>query len=374
MKYLYEYRQPEPVERLIDRIHRITTRPWSLMEICGGQTHAIVKHGLQQRLPKQIRLIHGPGCPVCVTPIDVIDQAIELAAQPEILFCSFGDMLRVPGSHSDLLNVRTQGGDVRVVYSPLDAVTLAEQHPHREVVFFAIGFETTTAANAMAVYHAQQKGLPNFSMLVSQFQVPPAIEALCTSSQCQVQALLAAGHVCTVMGYHQYPALARQFQLPIVITGFEPVDILDGIYCAVRQLETGQAEVENRYQRAVTEAGNLPAQALIEEIFEACDQQWRGMGSLAKSGFKLKNSYRRFDASVKFNLSAITIVTDQSPCISGEIMQGFKKPCDCPYFAQQCRPDSPLGAPMVSAEGACAAYFQFSSTDQPLSLHGDLSP
>jgi hydrogenase expression/formation protein HypD len=359
VKYLHEYRQPQMVERLVEKIDFITTRPWTLMEICGGQTHSIVKYGLQQLLPDNITLIHGPGCPVCVTPLGVIDRAIELASQPDIIFCSFGDMLRVPGSDGDLLAARTNGADVRVVYSPLDALQLAEQHPDREVVFLAIGFETTTAANAMAAYQAKQKKRENFSMLVSQFQVPPAIEALCASGQCRVQALLAAGHVCTVMGYHQYPPLAAKFHIPIVVTGFEPVDILDGILCAIKQLEQGEATVENCYRRAVTEAGNIPAQRLIGEVFESSTQEWRGMGIIDDSGFALRGEYRRFDAAVKFGVSNIITLTEASECISGAIMQGLKKPHDCVHFGGRCQPDSPLGAPMVSTEGVCSAYYQF---------------
>ncbi len=359
MKYLHEYRQPQAVNRLAEKIAAITTRPWTLMEICGGQTHSIVKYGLQALLPEQISLIHGPGCPVCVTPVSVIDRAIELAARPDMIFCSFGDMLRVPGSDSDLLAVRTGGGKLRIVYSPLDALQLAEQHPDKEVVFLAIGFETTTAANAMAAFQARQKKLDNFSMLVSQFQVPPAIAALCSSPECRVQAFLTAGHVCTVMGYHQYPPLAAKFGIPIAVTGFEPVDILDGIYCTIKQLERGEANVENRYTRAVTEAGNVPAQRLISEVFESVDQEWRGMGTIEHSGLKLRGEYCRFDAAKKFGAGETITSTRAEECLSGAIMQGLKKPLDCPHFGTRCRPESPLGAPMVSAEGACSAYYQF---------------
>jgi len=367
MKYVDEFRQADAVHALAKKIADITTRPWTLMEICGGQTHAIVKYGLQQLVPEQITLIHGPGCPVCVTPIGVIDQALELASQPGLIFCSFGDMLRVPGSDSDLLSVKTRGGDVRIVYSPLDAVRLAEQNPDREVVFLAIGFETTTAANAMAVYQASQKHLTNFSMLTSQFQVPPAIESLCSSPQCRVQGFLAAGHVCTVMGYRQYFPLAEKFHIPILVTGFEPVDILDGILGAVEQLEKGQARVENRYSRAVSEAGNLAAQGLIGQVFETSAQNWRGIGKIENSGFRLRDAFNQFDAAIKFSHQLkqpqVIWLEDTRGCISGQIMQGLKKPCDCPHFGTDCHPGSPLGAPMVSAEGACAAYYQFAQKE-----------
>lgn len=359
MKYVHEFRQPEAVKRLADKIAGITTQSWTLMEICGGQTHTIVKYALQQLLPKEISLIHGPGCPVCVTPIAVIDQAIELARNRDVIFCTFGDMLRVPGSHQDLMMARAEGADVRIVYSPLDAVGLAEQCPEKEVVFLAIGFETTTAANAMAVYQAKQKALANFSMLVSQFQVPPAIESLCSSSECRIQAFLAAGHVCTVMGYQQYRPLARKYRIPIVVTGFEPLDILEAVFHAVRLLERHEASVENCYTRAVTEEGNRVAQDLIAEVFESTQQEWRGIGILPNSGFKLARGYRDFDAAHRFARGRIIAVTEKYHCISGSIMQGLKKPPDCVHFGTRCRPESPLGAPMVSAEGACSAYYKF---------------
>ena len=359
MKYLHEYRQPHAVAQLVEKIHAIATQSWTLMEICGGQTQSIAKYGLQQMLPETISLVHGPGCPVCVTPIGVIDSVIELASRPGVIVCSFGDMLRVPGSKSDLLAAKTHGADVRIVYSPLDALRLAEQNRDRQVIFLAIGFETTAAANAMAAYLARKNDLQNFSMLVSQFQVPPAVEALCASPQCQVQALLAAGHVCTVMGYHQYPPLSARYRIPIVVTGFEPVDILGGIYCAIRQLERGEAFVENRYERAVTEAGNIPAQRLISEVFEPSRQEWRGIGMIEHSGYKLRSPYSRFDAAVKFGIGDTPTPTDADECIAGAIMLGQKKPFDCPHFGSRCRPESPVGAPMVSTEGVCSAYYRF---------------
>jgi hydrogenase expression/formation protein HypD len=358
MKYLDEFRNAEIAKKIAGDIHRITTKPWAIMEVCGGQTHSIIRNGIDQILPPGIELIHGPGCPVCVTPLDVIDQALVIAGRPDVTFCSFGDMLRVPGSHKDLFQVKSEGGDVRVVYSPLDAVALAEKLPDRQVVFFGIGFETTAPANAMAVHVAKQKGLTNFSVLVSHVLVPPAIEAIMTSPRNRVQAFLAAGHVCCVMGLHQYPALAERFHVPIVATGFEPLDILEGIRRAIRQLEAGEARVENAYERVVTMEGNLPAQKMLAQVFEVTDRTWRGIGTIPASGWRLAGAYREFDAAHRFDVTGIR--TEESPlCHSGEVLQGALKPNQCPAFGKQCTPRTPLGATMVSSEGACAAYYHY---------------
>jgi len=358
MKYVDEYRDPIKVRTLLDEIGASLTRPWVLMEICGGQTHAFLHHGLDEMLPSQLELVHGPGCPVCVTPLEQIDRALEIAARPEVIFTSYGDMLRVPGSTRDLFAVRAAGGDVRVVYSPLEAVTLAEGHPERQVVFFAIGFETTAPANAMAVLQAHQKGLKNFSVLVSHVRVPPAIEAILGSSSNRVQAFLAAGHVCAVMGYHEYPPIAQKYRVPIVVTGFEPVDLLRGVLAAVRQLEAGRFEVENAYERAVTFEGNRPAQAVIQRVFQPVDRKWRGIGVIPQSGWGLRPEFDEFDAEKRFPVGQIQ--TQESPlCIAGEILQGLKKPPQCSAYGVQCTPQTPLGAPMVSAEGACAAYYRY---------------
>jgi hydrogenase expression/formation protein HypD len=328
------------------------------MEVCGGQTHSIIRNGIDQLLPPEVTLIHGPGCPVCVTPLALIDKALAIAARPEVIFCSFGDMLRVPGSQKDLFRVKSEGGDVRVVYSPLDALALARQHPDRQVVFFGIGFETTAPANAMAVVQAKRLGLKNFSMLISHVLVPPAIEAILRSPANRVQAFLAAGHVCSVMGYWQYVPLAQRYGVPIVVTGFEPLDILEGIRRAVAQLEEGRAEVENAYPRAVTYEGNRPAQALLDEVFELTDRAWRGMGVIPNSGWRLRPAYREFDAEVRFDLAEIQ--PQESPlCRSGDVLQGRLKPTECPAFGKQCTPRTPLGATMVSSEGACAAYYNY---------------
>jgi hydrogenase expression/formation protein HypD len=356
MKYLDEFRDADAARRLADEIHRLTTRPWAIMEVCGGQTHSIIRNGVDQILPPQIELIHGPGCPVCVTPLDVIDQALAIAARSGVTFCSFGDMLRVPGSGTDLFGVKSEGGDVRVVYSPLDAVKLAQALPQREVVFFGIGFETTAPANAMAVHLAKTLGLRNFSMLVSHVLVPPAIAAIMTSPGNRVQAFLAAGHVCTVMGLRQYPALAERHRVPIVATGFEPLDVLEGIRRAVRQLERGEARVENAYERAVSMDGNLVAQQMLAEVFEVTDRRWRGIGTIPASGWRLSDAYRGFDAALRFDVGDIH--TEESAlCHSGEVLQGALKPNQCPAFGGACTPRTPLGATMVSSEGACAAYY-----------------
>ncbi|MBB5210419.1 hydrogenase formation protein HypD [Microbulbifer hydrolyticus] len=358
MKYVNEYRQKPAIDKIAGEIARITTRPWTIMEVCGGQTHAIVKYGLQQFLPESVELVHGPGCPVCVTSLEIIDKAIAIAGRPDVIFCSFGDMLRVPGSHRDLLSVKAAGGDVRAVYSPLHAVELAEQNPEREVVFFAIGFETTAPANAMAVFLARQKRLRNFSVLVSHFLVPPAIETICSATGNRVQGFLAAGHVCAVTGYAQYHALAQKYRIPLVVTGFEPLDVLEGVLMCVRQLERGRCTVENQYRRAVQQQGNIPAQQLLKEVFEVSAQTWRGVGTIEASGLRLRRAFSTFDAARKFEL-ALESAPEDNGCISGEIMQGRKKPADCPHFGRACNPQRPLGAPMVSSEGACAAYYRY---------------
>jgi hydrogenase expression/formation protein HypD len=358
MKYLDEYRDAELVHKGLDEIRRTVTRPWSLMEICGGQTHSIMRHGLDELLPEGIELIHGPGCPVCVTPLELIDKAIAIASRPDVIFTSFGDMLRVPGSDEDLFRTRADGGDVRVVYSPLDAVKIAQQNPDKQVVFFGIGFETTAPANAMSVWQAKQLGVKNYSMLVSHVRVPPAMRAILSSPYNQVQAFLAAGHVCAVMGYWEYPPIAAEFKVPIVVTGFEPVDLVEGILKAVKQLEANRHEVENAYGRAVTFEGNQPAQDLINKVFVECDRKWRGIGTIPLSGWRLCDEYAEFDAEQRFAVDNIN--TKESPlCISGLVLQGRKKPNECPAFGKECTPEHPLGATMVSSEGACAAYYRY---------------
>jgi len=358
MKYLDEYRDGERAQQLAREIHRVTTRPWNIMEVCGGQTHAIVKFGIDELLPKQITLIHGPGCPVCVTPLEMIDKALEIAARSDVIFTSFGDMLRVPGSTTDLLSVKAKGGDVRIVYSPLDAVKLAEQNPAKEVVFFGVGFETTAPATAMAVYQAAQKGLKKFSMLISHVLVPPAMEALLSSPNCKVQGFLAAGHVCTVMGYEEYPPITAKYHVPIVVTGFEPLDILQGVLMVVQQLESGRAEVENQYTRSVRREGNRPAQELIRKVFKVVPRKWRGVGEIPQSGLGLNDAYTAFDAEKKFGL-ADHRVEEPTECLSGLVLQGQIKPHECPAFGTKCTPEHPLGATMVSSEGACAAYYRY---------------
>ncbi|MEO1068027.1 MAG: hydrogenase formation protein HypD [Cyanobacteria bacterium J06638_6] len=410
MKYVNEYRDEVLVQDYVNAIADLVTQPWTLMEICGGQTHTIVKYGLDQLLPPDITLIHGPGCPVCVTDAALIDQALTLAAQPEVILCSYGDMLRVPGSSTDLLSAKAQGGDVRMVYSPLDALALARRHPDRQVVFFAVGFETTAPATAMAVHQAAQQPIDNFSVLVAHVLVPPAMEAILATPDCPVQGFLAAGHVCTVTGYEAYPAIAARYRIPIVVTGFEPVDILQGVYLCLGQLEAGRAEVENQYARSVTAPGNRPAQQLMAEIFQVVPRVWRGLGSLPHSGLGLREPYRYLDAQVRFRdhlttqprcgtmppkpplfteelfdgrdqptpspsregtasllantRAEATQVETETPktedsCISGLVLQGLKKPHQCPAFGTRCRPEHPLGAPMVSTEGACAAYYRY---------------
>ncbi len=358
MKYLDEFRNPELAERLFAEIRAITTRPWAIMEVCGGQTHSIIRNGIDQLLPPEIELIHGPGCPVCVTPLEIIDKALAIAAQPGVIFCSFGDMLRVPGSGKDLFRVKSEGADVRIVYSPLDAVKLAQANPDRDVVFFGIGFETTAPANAMAVYQADRLGLRNFSMLVSHVLVPPAIAALMESPTHRVQAFLAAGHVCSVMGTWEYEPLVARYRVPIVVTGFEPLDVLEGVRRVVLQLESGHAELENAYARAVRREGNVPAQTMLADVFEVTDRAWRGIGVIPHSGWRLSERYRAYDAEARFAVGAIR--TQESPlCHSGEVLQGRLKPTQCPAFGKACTPRTPLGATMVSSEGACAAYYQY---------------
>jgi len=360
MKYVDEYRDAALVHKLAAAISRVTTRPWTIMEICGGQTHAIVKFGLDDLLPRNITLVHGPGCPVCVTSADLIDQAVELALQHGVILCSFGDMLRVPGNGIDLLTAKARGGDVRIVYSPLDAVTIALEHPAKPVVFFAVGFETTAPANALAVLRAEREHVQNFSILTSHVLVPPAMRAILGSPDNRVQGFLAAGHVCTIMGTQEYGPIAREFGAPIIITGFEPVDILEGILLCVMQLETGRVGVENAYARAVRSEGNVHARRIVETVFEICDRDWRGIGVIPQSGLAVRPTYAAYDAARRFPL-AKSCGNCASECISGEIMRGVKKPHDCPAFGTRCSPEHPLGAPMVSSEGACAAYYRYRS-------------
>jgi hydrogenase expression/formation protein HypD len=358
MKYVDEYRNAADAGKLRQAIENITTQPWTLMEVCGGQTHSIVKFGIDELLPPEITLVHGPGCPVCVTPLELIDKAIMIASGPKAIFCSFGDMLRVPGSEKDLFMVKANGGDIRIVYSPLDAVKIARDNPAKEVVFFAVGFETTAPANAMAVHHAKELGVKNFSILVSHVLVPPAIEAVLSSPQNRIQGFLAAGHVCTVMGYTEYEPIAAKYKVPIVVTGFEPVDILQGIYMCVKQLEEGRYEVENQYARSVRKAGNLPAQELVSRVFKIVPRKWRGVGEIPMSGLGLTEEYEEFDAEKRFAVAAYT-AEEPAECISGLILQGIKKPFDCPAFGTSCTPEHPFGATMVSSEGACAAYYLY---------------
>lgn len=358
MKFIDEYRDPVQAKAYAAEISKLATRPWVLMEVCGGQTHAIVKYGIDQLLPQNVELVHGPGCPVCVTPLELIDQAIAIASQPGIIFCSFGDMLRVPGSEIDLFTVKSRGGDIRTVYSPSDAVTLAERNPNKQVVFFAVGFETTAPANALAVHRAKELGLSNFSVLVSHVLVPPAIEAVLSAPNCRVQGFLAAGHVCSVMGFKEYEPLAAKYSVPIVVTGFEPLDILQGVHMLIKQLEEGRAEVENQYARAVSRPGNQPAQQLMKQVFRIVPRKWRGVGEIPASGFALSEPYAAYDAAARFGVAEQTTDED-SACISGLILQGLKKPNECPAFGKRCTPEHPLGATMVSSEGACAAYYRY---------------
>jgi hydrogenase expression/formation protein HypD len=358
VKFVDEYRDQDKSERIAKTIAAVTTRPWSIMEVCGGQTHSIVRYGIDDLLPQKITLLHGPGCPVCVTPLELIDKALFIAARTEVIFCSFGDMLRVPGSGGDLFSVKAKGGDVRIVYSPLDALKLARDNPQRQVVFFAVGFETTAPANAMAVFQAHSEKITNFSILVSHVLVPPAMEALLSAPDNRTQGFLAAGHVCTVMGFEEYFPLAQKYHVPIVVTGFEPLDILQGILMCVAQLEQGRAEVENQYARSVQREGNRPAQALMAKVFRVVARKWRGIGEIPNSGFALREEFAAFDAETRFGVGDYHVEED-SECISGQVLRGVRKPRECPAFGTRCTPERPLGATMVSSEGACAAYYQY---------------
>jgi len=358
MRYIDEFRDAAAARKLSEQIHGLTTRPWTIMEICGGQTHTIVKYGLQSLLPDRLTLVHGPGCPVCVTPLELIDKAIAIASRPEVIFTSFGDMLRVPGSTKDLLSVKAERGNVRIVYSPLDALRVARENPDKKVVFFAVGFETTAPPNAMAVWQARELDQKNFSVLCSHVLVPPAIEAILSSPTNTVQGFLAAGHVCTVMGYDEYVPLARRYNVPIVVTGFEPLDLLQGILMTIRQLEENRMEVENQYTRSVRREGNLRAKDLLTQVFETTNRKWRGIGEIPESGYRLKDEFSDFDAEKVFDVAGIE--AQESPlCIAGQVLQGMKKPHECDAFGRECTPERPLGAPMVSSEGACAAYYHY---------------
>ena len=361
MKYIDEYRDAQSVRHFERAIASITNQKWTIMEVCGGQTHAIIRYGVDELLPPQITLLHGPGCPVCVTPVELIDKAVLMASRPGLIFTSFGDMLRVPGTRGDLLTAKSRGGDVRMVYSPLDALSIAEANPDKEIVFFAVGFETTAPANAMAVYQAARRGLTNFSILVSHVLVPPAIEAILSAPDNQVDAFLAAGHVCAVVGYEEYFPLAEQYHVPFVVTGFEPLDILQGIYMVISQLEEGRAEVENQYVRCVRREGNLPAQELMQQVFEVVPRKWRGIGEIPYSGLGLREVYAEYDAERRFDLQNYS-AEESSLCVSGQILQGKRKPDSCPAFGTSCTPETPLGATMVSSEGACAAYYRYRRT------------
>jgi hydrogenase expression/formation protein HypD len=358
MKFIDEYRSEEDARKFVEGIESLVTRDWTLMEICGGQTHTLIKSGVDRLLPEQVTLVHGPGCPVCVTPLELIDKALAIARRPDVIFTSFGDMLRVPGSTSDLLAVKSEGADVRMVYSPLDAVKLAQQNPDKQVVFFAVGFETTAPPNAMAVWQAHQMGIENFSILCSHVLVPPAMEALLSAPDNQVQGFLAAGHVCAVMGYWEYEPIGEKYQIPLIVTGFEPLDLLHGIYMTVEALEEGRFGVENQYTRAVTRDGNKPAQKLLSQVFDVCDRKWRGIGEIPMSGYRLKEELVAFDAEQRFDVGDIE-AQEAPECIAGEILKGLQKPHECTAFGTKCTPEHPLGAPMVSAEGACAAYYQY---------------
>jgi hydrogenase expression/formation protein HypD len=360
MRFIDEYRDPKAARRYSSAIFNITTKPWTIMEVCGGQTHAIVKFGIDELLPDKITLVHGPGCPVCVTPVELIDKATEIASLTDVIFCSFGDMLRVPGTKGDLFSVKAKGGDIRIVYSPLDTIKIAKENPLKHVVFFAVGFETTSPATAMSVYHAYYQGITNLSLLISHVLVPPAMEAILSSSNNRVQGFLAAGHVCTVMGYTEYEPIAKKYHVPIVVTGFEPLDILQGVYMCIKQLEEGRAEVENQYTRSVLREGNRTAQGFIREVFQIVPRKWRGIGEISQSGLGLREKYAGFDAERRFGMASYE-AQESSDCMSGLILQGVKKPYECPAFGTRCTPEHPLGATMVSSEGACAAYYRYRS-------------
>ena len=359
MKYLSEYRDFEATKQYLERIEKAVTQPWNIMEICGGQTHGLVKNGILELLPENVRMIHGPGCPVCVTPLNLIDKAVDLL-ENGVIVCSFGDMVRVPGSKKSLLQAKANGGDLRILYSPLEAVNVARQNPNKEVVFFAVGFETTAPANALSVLHAEKEGVENYSILVSHVLVPPAMEGILDDEFCNIDAFLGAGHVCAIMGLDEYYPLAEKYKIPIVITGFEPLDLVQGIYMAVEQLEKGTHVVENQYARVVRPEGNTAAKQIIQQVFEVGDREWRGIGTIPNSGYVLNNTYRQYDAETKFGVD--TIVAPENPnCIAGEILRGIKKPHECSQFGKNCNPSKPLGAPMVSSEGACAAYYHYTS-------------
>ncbi len=366
MKYLKEYRDPELVERYLQQLHQTVRRPWTIMEVCGGQTHSLVKNGILDLLPDGINMVHGPGCPVCVTPLNLIDKAIFLAEEREVILCSFGDMLRVPGSKKSLLEAKAAGADVRILYSPLEAVSLAKANPDKEVVFFAVGFETTAPANALSVVHARRQGVDNYAILTSHVLVPPAIEAVMNDDETLIQGFLAAGHVCTIMGIHEYAPIVERYRVPIVVTGFEPVDLLQGILMTVRQLEAGEHRLENQYSRVVRPEGNPEARRVIEQVFDITDREWRGIGTIPMSGYELRPEYAAYDANRKFNVN-IEAAEESKECIAGQVLKGIKKPHECPQFGKKCTPQNPLGAPMVSSEGACAAYYHFSQVAEELS-------
>ena len=365
MKFLTEYRDPELAKKVLAEIKKNLTKTWKIMEVCGGQTHSLVKNGILSVLPDKIQMLHGPGCPVCVTPLHLIDKAIYLAEEKQVILCSFGDMLRVPGSKKSLLEVKALGADVRVLYSPLEAVQIAKENPNKEVVFFAVGFETTAPSNALSIIQAKQLGIDNYSILNSHVLVPPAITALMEDPEAEIDAFLAAGHVCSIMGYWQYPELAQKYKIPIVVTGFEPLDMLKGILAAVKQLEKGEHKVENQYKRIVTEAGNKEAQKIINSVYQEGNQMWRGIGTIPNSGWHIRKEYESYDAHKKFQIEIVE-VPENKQCIAGAIMKGIKKPFECPAFAEACTPQNPLGAPMVSSEGACAAYYNFQSMIKPV--------
>lgn len=367
MKYLNEYRDPEMVEKYLEEIHKVVTKPWTIMEVCGGQTHSLVKNGILNMLPKEVTMVHGPGCPVCVTPLNLIDKAVYLAEERGVILCSFGDMLRVPGSKRSLLESKANGADVRILYSPLEAVKLAQQHPDREVVFFAVGFETTAPANALSVIHAHRAGVTNYSILASHVLVPPAIAAVMDDDEAMIQGFLAAGHVCTIMGIEEYFPLVEQYDIPIVVTGFEPVDLLQGILMTVRQLESGKHFLDNQYKRVVKPDGNPEARKVIEQVFEITDREWRGIGTIPMSGYEVRAEFEQYDANKKFSVN-IEKVAESEECIAGLVLKGIKKPHECPQFGKKCTPQTPLGAPMVSSEGACAAYYHFAQAMDELGV------